>query len=268
MQALPDQVRAQTGSPEGRRRLAEQLAELKAIAQEARRQQFHNDPKTKAILQIQVDQTLASQFMQHVAEKGVSDAALKDAYDRDKAHYSEASARHILIRFQNSPVPVRTGNKDLTEAEALAKLVAVKKRIEGGEDFATVAKAESDDSGSGAAGGELGTFGPGQMVKEFTDVAFALEPGKLSDPVKTRFGYHLIQVKERKAKAFDEVKPQLQQKLKPEVARKFSEGVKSKAAITLDEGYFGKPPVAGVPAPPQAANAPTAQPATPATARP
>jgi peptidyl-prolyl cis-trans isomerase C len=265
MLALPDPVRMQAATPEGRRRLAEQLAEIKALAQEARREQFHNTAKTKAILQIQLDQTLASQFMQHKSEHGMDDAAVKEAYGRDRARFTEANARHILIRFQGSPVPTKPGAKDLTEAEALAKLLAVKKRVEGGEDFATVAKAESDDSGSGAAGGELGTFGPGQMVKEFEDVAFALEPGKLSEPVKTRFGYHLIQVKERRAKPLAEVRPQLEQQLRPEFARKFSEGVKQRAKITLDEGYFGKPASAAIPVPP---TAPAGQPATPAAPRP
>src|SRR4030095_104336 len=84
-------------------------------------------------------------------------------YDAHKGEYEKIKARHILIRFKGSPVPAGE-KKDLTEEEALAKTKALRARIVGGEDFATIAKAESDDTGSGAAGGSLDFFGPGQMV--------------------------------------------------------------------------------------------------------
>jgi len=251
MLALPEGARAQASSPEGKRRLAEQLGELKAIAQEARKQQFHNTPKTKAILQVQSDQALASAYMQHLSESAPNgDAALREMYEKEKNQHKQVDARHVLIRFQGSPVPVRPNQKDLTDAEALAKAETVRKRLVAGEDFATVAKAESDDSGSGAAGGELGTFGPGQMVRPFEEAAFNLAPGKLSELIKTQFGYHIIQVKSQTTKSFEEMKPMLEQRRKPEFARKTAEGIKSRAAIKLDEAFFGKPATAVLPAPP------------------
>lgn len=81
------------------------------------------------------------------------------------------------------------------EADALKKVQDARKRIvEGGEDFATVAKEVSEDPGSAENGGDLGCFGKGQMVPEFEEAAFSLEKGEVSQPVKTDFGFHIIQV--------------------------------------------------------------------------
>jgi len=80
----------------------------------------------------------------------------------------------------------------------LARIIEVQQKLGAGEDFAAVALAYSDDPGSKLQGGDLGWFARDQgLVKEFEDAAFSLEPGKLSDPVKTQFGYHLIKVDEK-----------------------------------------------------------------------
>jgi len=88
-----------------------------------------------------------------------------------------AEARHILVKTQS-------------ECENL------KKQIEGGADFAEIAKKHSQCP-SGRQGGALGAFGPGQMVKEFDTVVFSAEVGKVHGPVKTQFGYHLIEITKR-----------------------------------------------------------------------
>ena len=90
---------------------------------------------------------------------------------------AKASARHILVA---------------TEAECLK----LKGEIEGGKDFAALAKQHSSCP-SGKRGGELGEFGPGQMVPEFDRVVFSAEVGKVQGPVKTQFGYHLLEVTKR-----------------------------------------------------------------------
>lgn len=91
---------------------------------------------------------------------------------------AKASARHILVP---------------SEEECLA----LKTRIEGGEDFAEIAKQHSKCP-SGKQGGGLGEFRPGQMVREFDEVVFSGEVGKVLGPVKTQFGYHLIEITDRK----------------------------------------------------------------------
>jgi len=105
----------------------------------------------------------------------------------------EVHARHILVE---------------TEDEAKAVAEELKK----GADFAELAKKKSKDPGA-SDGGDLGFFTKDQMVPEFSNVAFALEPGKISDPVKSQFGWHIIKVEEkrnRKAPEFEQVKAQIE----------------------------------------------------------
>jgi len=83
----------------------------------------------------------------------------------------------------------------------------LRKKIQAGADFAELARQESDDAGSGANGGDLGSFRRGQMVPTFEQAAFAMQPGDLSEPVKTPFGYHVIKVEAKESKSFDEVRP-------------------------------------------------------------
>ena len=89
----------------------------------------------------------------------------------------KASARHILVKTEQAC-------EDL------------KKKIEGGSDFADMAK-EHSDCPSGKQGGDLGEFSPGQMVREFDDVVFSADLGQVHGPVRTQFGYHLIEITKR-----------------------------------------------------------------------
>lgn len=84
------------------------------------------------------------------------------------------------------------------EKAALKKAKKLRKRLIRGADFASLAKKHSDDPGSGMMGGELGFTGPGQLVPEYEAAATKLSPGELSEPVQTQFGYHLIELIERK----------------------------------------------------------------------
>ncbi|MCI0505287.1 MAG: peptidylprolyl isomerase [Gammaproteobacteria bacterium] len=97
-------------------------------------------------------------------------------------------ARHILIQT----------NELVASDEALERLQQLKQRIESGEDFAQIAKAHSDDKGSAADGGNLGWVNPGVMVREFEEAMNQLQPGEISVPVKTQFGWHLIKVEDRR----------------------------------------------------------------------
>ncbi|MFN7992026.1 MAG: peptidylprolyl isomerase [Bryobacteraceae bacterium] len=237
---LPDGARARYNGPEGKKQLAEQMAELFALADEARRRKVDQDPKVRDQIRVQTDQILATSLMQNYANSGglMDESALRDYFDQHKSEYMQVQGRHILIRFKGSPVPVREGQKDLTEEESLAKVQDLRKRISGGEDFAALAKSESDDVGSGSAGGSLGTFGKGQMVKPFEDVAFSLPVGQLSEPVKTQFGYHLIQVQEQKNQKFEDARPMIEQRLKSERPRQLAEEIKKKAGIVVADPSF------------------------------
>jgi peptidyl-prolyl cis-trans isomerase C len=242
LEALPPAVRTQTATPQGKRQIAEQLAEVKALAQEARRRKLHEQAPTRQQLQLQQDQILANAALnQMMTTAPVPEEALRKYYDENKANqFQQVQARHILVRFKGSQVPLRPNQPDLTEAEAEAKVKQLRERIEQGEDFAVLAKAESDDSGSGASGGNLGTFGRGQMVPEFENAAFALNKGELSQPVRSQFGYHLIQLQDRVSREFDDVRAEIEQKLRPEHARRLARQLREKSGLVMEETYFGK----------------------------
>ncbi len=136
-------------------------------------------------------------MMQSEAKASVTDAAMRAVYAdavKTMATEQEVRARHILVP---------------TEKEAQAILAEIKK----GTDFAELAKQKSKDPGAAAEGGDLGYFTKEQMVPEFAEVAFKLEKGQLSEPVKTQFGWHIIKVEDKRAKPvpeFEKVKDQIE----------------------------------------------------------
>ena len=122
----------------------------------------------------------------------VSDADIQAYYNAHLASYQvkdQVKARHILIA-------VPAGADAKTDAAAKAKADDLLKQIKAGGNFAALAAANSDDPGSKAQGGELGFMQPGQTVPEFDKALFSMQAGQTSDVIKTKFGYHIIQVEE------------------------------------------------------------------------
>ena len=123
----------------------------------------------------------------------VTEKEVKEYYDNFKP---EIKARHILV-----------------EDEATAK--EVKKKLDEGAKFEDLAKEYSTDPGSAANGGDLGWFGPGKMVPEFEEAAYALNVNEISEPVKSQHGYHIIQTTVKKEKkSFDEMKDKMEYEVK------------------------------------------------------
>ncbi|MEO8049921.1 MAG: peptidylprolyl isomerase, partial [Acidobacteriota bacterium] len=145
---MPPERRGAAQDPQAKRQLAEQLAELKALAQEARRLKIDQTPEAKIQLAMRDDQLIAGLLFQQISkDTKPSDADLQTYYDGHKNEWETVAARHILIRFKGSPVALKEGQKDLTDEEALAKAKDLRAKIAAGGDFAALAKAESDDVG-------------------------------------------------------------------------------------------------------------------------
>lgn len=119
-------------------------------------------------------------------------------YQETKNQFVEFEKRRIQV-IQIEKTPSR-----LDELDVLEQMRELRAEILGGLAFAEAAREESDDVNTAATGGDLGFFGPGEMDSTFAEAAFALEPGEVSEPVRTRFGYHLITVEERKTEDGEE----------------------------------------------------------------
>jgi len=262
---LPANVRGQANTPEGKRQLADRLAEMTILAQEARRLGLPAKPEIAAQLKLQEENFLASALYQQLMQSAKpSEADLKEIYDTRKTEFERAKARHILIRFAGSRVPLRKDQKDLTEAEALAKATELRARIVKGEDFAALAKAESDDTGSGASGGDLGDVTRGRTIPEFENIVFTQPLNQVSEPVKTQFGYHIIQVQERGTIEFDKVKADIEKEKSSEMATQQVKALHDKAKIVLNDSYFGAPTAPEAPGAKPAPGTPAVKPAAPA----
>jgi hypothetical protein len=262
IESIPPQYRNQMRTPGGRRQFAENVIRLKLMSQEARRLKLEDTPAYKSDLATQVEQLLARQYYQNlVANTKVDEATARQYYDEHKGDYLQVKASHILIRFKGSSVPLKKDAKELTDEEALAKAKEIRQKLVDGGDFAALAKAESDDGGSAANGGDLGTFGHGRMVPAFEEVAFTIPVGELSQPVKSQFGYHIIKVESRQEKTFVEVRAEVERKLDGELVKKAMDDLKASASVVMDPDYFGPtPPAAAAPAAKPAAAVPPAAP--------
>ena len=172
------------------------LIDMKIVAKAAEAQKIEDRDDFKARLAFTRNRLLMDNLLAVEGKAATTDEAMKKVYEdasKQIAGEQEVHARHILVE---------------TEDEAKA----IEDELKKGADFAELAKKKSKDPGA-SDGGDLGFFTKDQMVPEFSAVAFALEPGKISDPVKTQFGWHIIKVEEkrnRKPPDFEQVKSQIE----------------------------------------------------------
>ena len=172
------------------------LIDMKIVAKAAEDKKIENNEDFKKRLAFTRNRLLMDSLLATEGKAATTDDAMKKVYEEATKQITgeqEVHARHILVE---------------TEDEAKA----IKADLDKGADFAELAKKKSKDPGA-SDGGDLGFFTKEQMVPEFSTVAFTLEPGKISDPVKSQFGWHIIKVEEkrsRKAPEFEQVKAQIE----------------------------------------------------------
>ena len=181
-------------------------------------------------------------IVQGAVDQSVSipEAEIKDYFNKNHASFDtpkSVRARHILVK---------------TKAEA----DSIEAQLRKGANFADLAKKFSMDPGTKDKGGELGFFGPNQMVKAFQDVAFSLKPGQISQPVQTPFGWHVIQVEEVKpavkatlSNAHDKVLAQLKQAQEQQLIPGFMQNLRSSAKVSSNMYPDLFPATSATPAP-------------------
>ena len=224
-QTLPPQYRNQIDQlfPQ----LVDRLIDITLMVDEGRRQKLQNDPEVKAIVARYEDEAIREVLVRRLLAGKVSDEALKKRYADEVTKVppsEELRASHILVK---------------TEDEAKAVI----KQLQGGADFAKLAKEKSTDTSAGN-GGDLGYFGNGDMVPEFYTAAAKLKKGEYTkDPVKTQYGWHVIELTDRRTKAvpkFEEVKDQVKDQVTQELVSAWLADMHKTAKIQKF-GLDGKP---------------------------
>src|SRR5450432_4288863 len=207
------------------------LIDMKIVSKAAEDKKIENGEEFKKRLAFTRNRLLMDSLLATEGKAATTDEAMKKVYEDASKQITgeqEVHARHILVE---------------TEDEAKA----VKDELGKGADFAELAKKKSKDPGA-SDGGDLGFFTKDQMVPEFSAVAFALEPGKISDPVKSQFGWHIIKVEEkrnRQAPDFDQVKAQIEtyvtRKAQADYVAKLREAAKVERMDQAAAGPAAKP---------------------------
>jgi peptidyl-prolyl cis-trans isomerase D len=188
---------------------------------------YYNDPKLGAAFEVPERVAIEYVVLDLEALKGdvtVGEDDLRKFYEQNASRFGSAEERrasHILVKAEQG---ASAADRDKARAKAEALLTQVKKEP---ARFAELAKANSDDPGSAANGGDLDFFGRGAMVKPFEDAAFALKPGEISGVVESDFGYHVIQltaVRGGERKSFESVRAEIESEVKGQLAQaKFAE---------------------------------------------
>ena len=194
------------------------LVDLKLGAKAAAAAKIADSPDFAARLAYFREKVMLDQYLTVEAKKAATPEAARKLYDETTkalAPEEEVNARHILV-------------EDETQAKAVAE------RLKKGEDFAKVAAELSKDPGSGKEGGSLGWFTKDRMVPEFAEVAFKLNKGQVSDPVKSQFGWHVIKLEDKRNKPlpdFAAVKPQIDQYLERKAQQDMIVALREKAKV-------------------------------------
>ena len=211
------------------------LIDMKIVAKAAEDKKVADNDDFKKRMAFTRNRLLMDSLLASEGKAATTDDAMKKVYEDASKQISgeqEVHARHILV-----------------ETEDDAK--AVKAELDKGADFAELAKKKSKDPGA-SDGGDLGFFTKDQMVPEFSTVAFSLEPGKISDPVKTQFGWHIIKVEEkrnRKPPEFDQVKGQIETYVTRKAQADYVEKLRKSATIERMDQAAATPPAAPAAAP-------------------
>ena len=221
------------GEAQKRDLLISYMVDLKLGARAAEAAKVGDNPEFGRKLAYFRDKLLLDEYLEREVKKAVTPEAARKLYDdtvKTMKPEPEVRARHILV-----------------ESEDEAKKAY--ERVKGGEDFAKVAAELSKDPGSKTDGGDLGFFSKDRMVAPFAEAAFKLEPGQISEPVKSQFGWHVIKVEEKRVKpvpSFDEMKEQVDTYLTRKAQQDLVLALRQNAKIErLDEPKPDAPPAAG-----------------------
>jgi peptidyl-prolyl cis-trans isomerase C len=209
----------QPDTPELRKAIRDDMISLEVLTQEAKKMGLDKDPEVVQQTDLAAQSVLVGAFVQDYAKKHqLSEDQLKQEYDKLKVNLgkSEYNVSHILVDSED-------------EAKSIIAQLGKKGK------FDKIAKEKSKDVGSAEHGGSLGWAVPSNFVPPFANAMLTLKKGTYTkEPVKTQFGWHVIKlddVRELKVPSFEELKPQIQQRLQQQAIQEYIADLRSKAKI-------------------------------------
>lgn len=230
--AAPAESRAFYATPQGKRMLADELVKLKALEQEGRRLGIDREKDVRSQLDTISSQVVAGRALEKLVKEGI-DKRLASEYAKEKG--SAKTLRHILVAYQGSAVPPKSG-QPLAPAQAMEKARGIVAKIRAGMKFEQVARTDSDDVQTAGNGGILGAARPDQLPPNIAAVVNTLKAGQVSDPVQTEFGVHVFKVDEP---SMEELRPMLTERVQRDVAQETVERLQKGAKVELNETFFG-----------------------------
>jgi parvulin-like peptidyl-prolyl isomerase len=216
---------------------AADVARVLALVTEAQRRKLDQQPQMQALIQVRGYVLLANSLLLALVEDAKKDeAGTRALWASEKHSFVEIHARHILVRYKGVKTTEGAGKGlSRTQEEAKQRAASLLQTIKHGGDFAAIAKAESDDESTAKLGGALPPFSRGAMTAEFETVAFGLPVGGYSEPFKTEFGYHIVQVTDHQPLPFEKVRAALEN---IRARQRFEE--LGKLDVQLNDLYFKK----------------------------
>lgn len=239
----PEQRSRMAEAPNGMKRLEDQMAMSQILYTKALEEGIADDPTVSTGLAMAERDYLAAMYVQRKGEAAVTDEAIAKAYEEKKVQYArpQVKARHILVKEED-------------------KATEIKAKIDAGGDFGALAKEFSVDPGSKDKGGDLGWFEKRRMDPAFGEAAFAAEKGAVVGPVQSRFGFHIIEVQDkRETVPLEDVKEEIAAGLRQEAIQ----GLLKELQDTMTVQKAGEPAPEAKPAEGEkpAGDAPTPEPA-------
>lgn len=222
--------------PGGMQTLGTDFGRAFALEAEARKRKVDQDPAVQLKIRNYTQQLLANELLISLRKSYLKDEPmLRAEYNKTKEGYNQPKVSHILVRTKGSHAAPQFGKPELSVDQARTKAEALLVRLNKGEDFAKLAKAESDDGGSAPAGGDVGFVPKGSMAANFEATAYGLPTGQISGVIQTEFGFHILRVSERQPMSFDAMKGTIANDL----AHRQLDAVVA-GGYTLNATYFGK----------------------------
>src|SRR6185436_13493792 len=251
-QSVPEEQRAFLSSnPQGKRMLANEIVKLKMLEQEARRLGVSGEPEVQTQLEMTSAQIMASRALEKIVKPKL-EAYVRAEFEKERK--DSINLRHIVVAYSGGQIPARDGSaRPPAQAEQKARAIASRLRG-GGADFAELARAESDDQQTAMNGGSLGAVNRAMLPPEIATVIAKLQPGQISDPVRTPLGYHIFRTD---APSLEEMRPALMRRAQQQVVMETIEALQKQAKVDFDPGFF--PPAPQSPAPPRRGTLPATQ---------